>query len=163
MFRNIFKQVVEKGMFRLFQLLYEADQGLFEMDGYSAHRNEDHQQFIQEELRTSAENDDQSEEGMINIFDACVLGNNSPDHCLSNFYGVHFSNYVWKIRCHFLTCEADSCPSLHHHFSEAKANYTGGKCAEYRLKLLEDDDDVEGRRNILDQPSGPLFMERRAA
>ncbi len=151
LFRNIFKQLVEKGMFQLFQLFFEADQGLFEMNGYSAHRNEDRQQFIQEELRTSAENYDQSEDGTINIFDACVLGNHSPDHYRHNFCDINFTNYVWLIRYHFLTCEADSCPSLHHHLSEAaKVTYSDIKCVEYRLKLLEDEDDVEGRRKILD-------------
>ena len=46
-------QVLTFRLFRLFQPLYEADRGLFEIDNWAS-SNEDQQQFIQEELRTSA-------------------------------------------------------------------------------------------------------------
>eukprot|EP00984_Skeletonema_dohrnii_P030927 scaffold22810_cov103-Skeletonema_dohrnii-CCMP3373.AAC.1 len=142
---RIFRELVQKGMARLFQLLYEADQGLFEMDDdYCAESNEDRQQFIQHELRTSKKCDVRTP--AINIFNLCVMGSHSPIYC------GDFQNYLWRVKVHFLNCEADKCPSLHHHLSrkkETKSSSSVNKCVTYRLRLLEDEDDVKGRQNIL--------------
>ena len=149
MIKYIFRNLVKKGMFRLFQLLYEEDRGLFEADDY-CRSNEDRQQFIQEELRTISEEDNESI--VTNIFSACVLGNHR-----TYLHHKDFDNYVWIVKCHFSTCDAGTCPSLHHHLSiekERMSRDTFGTSwkdlVEYRLRLLEDDADVKGRQNILD-------------
>eukprot|EP00985_Skeletonema_marinoi_P006234 scaffold2699_cov140-Skeletonema_marinoi.AAC.8 len=140
---RIFRELVEKGMARLFQLLYEADQGLFEMnDDDCAESNEDQQQFIQHELRTSTKCDVRTH----CVFNACVMGSHSPIYCRD------FQNYLWRVKDHFLNCEAENCPSLQHHLSrekETKSRSSVGNCVTYRLRLLEDEDDVKGRQNIL--------------
>jgi len=140
-----FSDLVRKGMFRLFQLLYEADQSIFEID-YLAQSNEDRQQFIQEELRTSAKKDYSL---TTNIFNACILGS----HCF-DLYDDDFQHYRQHVIRHFLFCDAGNCPSLHHHLSREKESSshsrTSDDCVTYRLKLIEDDNDYEGRQKILE-------------
>jgi len=74
------------------------------------------------------------------------MGSHSPIYCRD------FQNYLWRVKDHFLNCEAENCPSLQHHLSrekETKSRSSVGNCVTYRLRLLEDEDDVKGRQNIL--------------
>eukprot|EP00984_Skeletonema_dohrnii_P006920 scaffold2465_cov93-Skeletonema_dohrnii-CCMP3373.AAC.4 len=152
---RIFRAIMEKGMVRLFQLLYEADQGLFAINDYMAFANEDRQQFIQEELRTSTENDDDAGSFTMNKFYACVLGSYlSGQHCIDD---ADFHDYLRCVKDHSLWCDANKCPSLHHHLSGEKLKMDsssfgsfGFNCVKYRLRLIEDEDDVKGRQNILE-------------
>eukprot|EP00984_Skeletonema_dohrnii_P030095 scaffold21232_cov57-Skeletonema_dohrnii-CCMP3373.AAC.1 len=148
---RIFRAIMEKGMVRLFQLLYEADQGLFEINVYMAFANEDRQQFIQEELRTSTENDDDAGGFTINKVDACVLGSYLLGRDIND---AGFHDYLRCVKDHFLGCDANECPSLHHHLSRQKLMMDSSsfrdKRFKYRLRLLEDEDDVKGRQNILE-------------
>ena len=150
MFKRIFRTLVEHGMFRLFQLLYEEDQGLFETDDYTNAPNEDRQQFIQEELRTDKDNGPTSL--VTNMFNACVLGSHSV-----YLYSKDFQNYARIVKSHFLMCDEDECPSLCHHLSIEKERISRHEfpsswkdLVEYRLRLLEDEADVKGRQDILD-------------
>jgi hypothetical protein len=145
------RDLVNRGKFRLFQLLYEADQSLFETY-YHAQSHEDRKEFIQEELRTSTKNDVDTGYLGTDIFNACVLGG----HIYSGLDRDDFQLYIRRINMHFLSCEAGNCPSLHHHLSiekerMSKMTYGGSRndCVKYRLHLLEDEKDYEGRQKIL--------------
>ncbi len=142
--------LVENGIFQLFQLFYEADQSFFETC-HQAQSNEDHQQFIQEELRSSPKNEVQTGCIPINIYEACILGRR---HLHLDYTG--FQDYMSDVNNHFLNCDASHCPSLHHHLSRRKETRNGARGLSdedhisYRLRLLEDDNNVKGRQKILD-------------
>jgi len=91
----------------------------------------------------------------MNKFYACVLGSYlSGQHCIDD---ADFHDYLRCVKDHFLWCDANKCPSLHHHLSGEKLKMDsssfgsfGFNCVNYRLRLLEDEDDVKGRQNILE-------------
>lgn len=167
--------LAKKGWFELFRLLYEADQSIFEP--YSIlYSNEDKKQFIHKGLWDKSaiaaigDHGHWEKEGQgvtVDVFTACILGEH---HCLLP-YEVDFDTYLKCVTDHFLTCEhkqsgrllyqkcftGQSCQSLHHHLSQINQwkregdKYSNSKsdCFSYRLRLLEDENDVEGRRKIL--------------
>ncbi|KAL7456712.1 hypothetical protein ACHAWC_009869, partial [Mediolabrus comicus] len=161
-----FMHLAQKGWSRLFRLLYGADQRLWDKSAIAAIGDYGHWE--------------QEGEGVtVDVFTACILGEH---HCLLP-YEVDFDGYgyVECVRDHFVTCEhkksGQTCPSLHHHLHVLNAlreqkenNYRKNDCISYRLRLLQDENDVEGRREILEylldkhtdvRPDALLAMKNR--
>ena len=142
------------GHFELFRLLYEAEPRLFDGRNNSV-LNEDRGQFIHPQLgdivkRNAVVGSD--------IIYACVLGANSPAKLKKCNLGI----YLNDIKSYFLFFDADKSPSLQSHLSTfcgAKTNNRGVGFMDVinfvayffeRLRLITDDDNVDGRQKILD-------------
>jgi hypothetical protein len=154
---DVFKfiHLAQKGWFHLFRSLYEADRSVFEAD-CATHSNADKQQFIHKELRDKAASKyELQEEVTVDIFHACILGKQDKVQLYHRDGG--FNNYAWSVLDHYTSCmhktSDQTCQSLHQHLSqinEKREDKYHDNCTSYRLRLLEDENDVEGRRRILE-------------
>eukprot|EP00984_Skeletonema_dohrnii_P014066 scaffold5878_cov108-Skeletonema_dohrnii-CCMP3373.AAC.2 len=147
------KLLVTGGKFELFRLLYDAEPRLF--DGVNNSRlNEDRNQFIHPQQRDIVKGGLDLPVIGNDVFHACVLGLNYPPELDKR----NLQFYLDGVKSHFLTCDADTCPSLQSHLStickarkkgEERDNWWGAYFSE-KLRLTTDEDDVEGRQKILE-------------
>ena len=150
-------EIILNGCFRLFQLFYENELEWFRYDTYKVKSKEDRSEYIQRQLCDYQwwKYDDNDE----NIFTACIVGSDE-------FYRLQrrdkweyrkITEYLENIKQYATTYEKNECPSLHHHLQKFIDEIKSSKMDEYdypmflkRIALLKDDDNTEGRRQILD-------------
>ena len=146
----IFTDTVVKGRFHFFQLLYEADPAFFHMCDYQAQSRKDEGEFTMKELPTSRREMYTFDRSIsTTLFGACVLGSG-----IGRIHKDDFEAYASDVTKYFLNSMADKCFSLQVYLSgKPDTDHSSSKsrgCAEYRLRLLEDESDIEGRRKILE-------------
>ncbi|KAL3785516.1 hypothetical protein ACHAW5_005270 [Stephanodiscus triporus] len=150
-----FHQFVLKGFFRLFSLLYDADDRLFLNKTYTCWSNENRNEYIQPELSeisNGGSNSSNNDWRQVDIATACIVGDNrksyrSTRQCDESRY------YFRDLRKHAVSCDPDKCHSWLSHLKRIceEENKDGDKLIwKNKISLLEDDDNLQGRLQILE-------------
>ena len=147
-------EFVQSGYFQLFQSFYEADEADIRYRSYYVKSKEDKGEYIQHELY---EQDDDEQRGdlEVDIFSACIIGCVTFQSRRNEWSKSTKNMYMHQIRQYAMKIDPRGYPSLHDHLQLLYGG-TGGKGKDLfsmhleRLKLLEDDDNVEGRQKILE-------------
>jgi len=151
---NPFRNLVGRGYFSLFKLLYETDETAFIHKEYSLWSQEDMNQYIQPELLVDWEEAPFFRDA--DIWTACTIGNNGCFHAYDAKDHIKRHTYLRSIRQHVLSPEHPSLLSFLQEKAEKKSQissvYGGAEAelAKHRLSLLQDDKTLEGRLMILD-------------
>eukprot|EP00984_Skeletonema_dohrnii_P000128 scaffold38_cov113-Skeletonema_dohrnii-CCMP3373.AAC.2 len=156
-------EIVVRGSFRLFKLFYEADKGGFWHHVYNVKSKEDRGEYIQHELYElkdvgSKECDMNIE---VDIFKACIIGRRDIRLEFREEWEGQSKSWITVyhqlIVQHATECDPHDCPSLYEHLQQfcKKVVKDGTDKKHYsiffkRIALLEDDENIEGRQQILD-------------
>eukprot|EP00985_Skeletonema_marinoi_P014014 scaffold7020_cov141-Skeletonema_marinoi.AAC.9 len=142
-------EIVVRGSFRLFKLFYEADEDGFRRHVYNVKSKEDRGEYIQSELYELK--DEGSKECDMNIevdiFNACIIGRSELPPIRDKSW---ITVYQRSILQHATECDPQDCSSLYEHLVKDVADKKHYSIFFKRIALLEDDENVEGRQQILD-------------
>ena len=149
---NPFTNIVARGFFSLFKLLYEADETVFYHKEYNLSSQEDMNEYIQPELLVDWKEAPYFRDA--DIWTACTIGNNGFFHAYHAKENTNRHRYLNSIQEHVLYPRHPSLLSLLQEKAkkESGSSLFGGEVelAKYRLNLLEDSKTLEGRLMILD-------------
>lgn len=154
--RNPFLVLVEKGYANLFRLFFESNKDFFVNDLYRVYPKCDQQEFIQPELSTH-----HSKFPLLNeradIVSIAMIGSSGhvPHGWTSDEYIETKKRYFCQLLfAHVENCTSEHCASwlAHLKLNSARFNYIDHRLeplAKYKVSLLEDDDALIGRLEIL--------------
>ena len=159
--RNPFTNLVVYGHPGLFELFFQADESVLLHNEYSLSAQLDRKEFIQPELTSDAEVSNREYLRGVNVWTAVFIGAACSYYtCTDKDYQGRLS-YLDSIRRYILQYDYNHAeqPSLISYFQHRNddiskkksfASREEEKLVKYRLSLLQDDKNLEGRLKVLD-------------